>query len=59
MLLSLLRDEDNIAAQILMQYNVNYEIFKGEVESHKNNITDEMPGSSTGAKITWRTVNAA
>src|SRR5215217_1163556 len=48
LLLSILRDEDNIASQILMQFNVNYEIFKGEVESHKNNITDEMPGSPTG-----------
>jgi ATP-dependent Clp protease ATP-binding subunit ClpC len=47
LLLSILRDEDNIASQLLMQFNVNYEIFKGEVESHKN-ITDEMPGSSTG-----------
>ena len=48
LLLSILRDEDNIASQILMQFNVNYEQFKGEVESHKNGITDEMPGSSTG-----------
>jgi len=48
LLLSILRDEDNIASQILMQYNVNYEVFKGEVEAHKNNITDEMPGSPTG-----------
>jgi ATP-dependent Clp protease ATP-binding subunit ClpC len=48
LLLSILRDEDNIASQILMQFNVNYEIFKGEVESHKNNITDEMPGTSGG-----------
>ncbi|UEG53142.1 ATP-dependent Clp protease ATP-binding subunit [Mucilaginibacter daejeonensis] len=47
LLLSILRDEDNIASQLLMQFNVNYEIFKGEVEAHKN-ITDEMPGSSTG-----------
>lgn len=48
LLLSILRDEDNIASQLLMQFHVNYEIFKGEVEAHKNNITDEMPGSSTG-----------
>lgn len=48
LLLSILRDEDNIASQILMQFNVNYEIFKGEVEAHKNNVTDEMPGSPTG-----------
>src|SRR6195952_5723571 len=48
LLLSILRDEDNIASQILMQFNVNYEIFKSEVESHKNDVTDEMPGSPTG-----------
>src|SRR5258707_1549037 len=48
LLLSILRDEDNIASQILMQFNVNYEVFKSEVESHKNDVTDEMPGSPTG-----------
>ena len=48
LLLSILRDEDNIASQILMQFNVNYEIFKSEVESHKNDITNEMPGPPTG-----------
>src|SRR5471030_573426 len=48
LLLSILRDEDNIASQILMQFHVNYEIFKSEVESHKNDVTDEMPGSPTG-----------
>jgi len=48
LLLSILRDEDNIASQILMQFHVNYEIFKSEVESQKNNVTDEMPGSPTG-----------
>src|ERR1700741_314279 len=50
LLLSILRDEDNIASQILLQFNVNYEIFKGEVESHKNDVTDEMPGSPTGGE---------
>jgi ATP-dependent Clp protease ATP-binding subunit ClpC len=48
LLLSILRDEDNIASQILMQFNVNYEVFKGEVESHKNDVTNEMPCSPTG-----------
>ena len=48
LLLSILRDEDNIASQILMQFNVNYEVFKSEVEANKNDVTDEMPGSSTG-----------
>jgi len=48
LLLSILRDEDNIASQILVQFHVNYEVFKGEVESHKNDVADEMPGSPTG-----------
>jgi ATP-dependent Clp protease ATP-binding subunit ClpC len=48
LLLSILRDEDNIASQILMQFNVNYEVFKGEVEAHKNDVTNEMPSSPTG-----------
>ncbi|GAA4335637.1 ATP-dependent Clp protease ATP-binding subunit [Mucilaginibacter gynuensis] len=50
LLLSILRDEDNIASQILSQFNVNYEVFKAEVEAHKNDVTDEMPGSSTGGE---------
>jgi len=48
LLLSILRDEDNIASQLLTQFNVNYEVFKQEVDAHKNNVTDEMPGSPTG-----------
>ena len=31
LLLSILRDDDNIASQILLQYNVNYDVFKAEV----------------------------
>src|SRR6185312_7400496 len=57
LLLSILRDEDNIASQILMQYNVNYEIFKSEVESHKNDVTDEMPGSPQGGMMTLKKKN--
>src|ERR1700704_1194413 len=47
LLLSILKDEDNIASQILLQFQVTYEVFKGEVESHKTDVTDEMPGSPT------------
>jgi ATP-dependent Clp protease ATP-binding subunit ClpC len=54
LLLSILRDEDNIASQIMLQFNVNYEIFKGEVESNRNDITDEMPGSPTGGDEDFR-----
>ena len=49
LLLSILRDDDNIASQILLQYSVNYEIFKQEVEVNKNGYKDDPQGSaSTG-----------
>lgn len=47
LLLAILRDEDNIASQILQQYNITYDMFKSEVEQNKTSITDEAPGSST------------
>ncbi|WP_026898858.1 ATP-dependent Clp protease ATP-binding subunit [Daejeonella oryzae] len=48
LLLSILRDEDNIASQILLQYNINYDVFKTEVESNKDSFRDEAPGSPAG-----------
>ncbi|EDM35777.1 ATP-dependent Clp protease, ATP-binding subunit [Pedobacter sp. BAL39] len=49
LLLSILRDDDNIASQILLQYSINYEIFKQEVEVNKNGFRDETQNSaSTG-----------
>lgn len=48
LLLSILRDEDNIASQILMQFNVTYETFKAGVDQNKTDITDQATGSSTG-----------
>ncbi len=48
LLLSILRDDDNIASQILMQYNINYDIFKSELEISKEDITNEAPGSAAG-----------
>jgi ATP-dependent Clp protease ATP-binding subunit ClpC len=48
LLLSILRDEDNIASQILQQYNVNYDTFKAEVENNKGGFRDEAPGSPAG-----------
>ncbi|SDM08790.1 ATP-dependent Clp protease ATP-binding subunit [Pedobacter antarcticus] len=47
LLLSILRDDDNIASQILLQYNINYEIFKQEVEVNKNGFRDETQGSAS------------
>ncbi len=48
LLLSILREEDNIASQILAQFSLNYEIFKAEVENNKNGFKDEATGSSAG-----------
>jgi ATP-dependent Clp protease ATP-binding subunit ClpC len=43
LLLSILKDEDNIATQILNQYTITYELVKEEVEFLRNNIRSEMP----------------
>ncbi len=48
LLLSILRDEDNIASQILQQYNINYDIFKAEVEQNKTEISDQAAGHAAG-----------
>ena len=48
LLLSILRDDDNIASQILLQYNINYDVFKAEVEQNKDGFRDELPGSAAG-----------
>ncbi len=48
LLLSILRDEDNIASQILQQYDINYDIFKADVEQNKAGITDQASGSTAG-----------
>ncbi len=47
LLLSILRDDDNIASQILLQFSVNYEIFKQEVEVNKNNFRDDIQNSAS------------
>ena len=41
LLLAILRDEENIASQILQQYKVSYNTFKSEVEQNATGITDE------------------
>ena len=45
LLLSILRDEDNIASQILSQFNVNYEVFKNQLETFRLNPSSEMPSN--------------
>lgn len=41
LLLSILRDEDNIASQILQQFKITYEVFRSEVEQKSPRITDQ------------------
>ncbi len=44
LLLSILRDEDNLASQILSQYGISYDIFKSAVESNISEVKNEMTG---------------
>lgn len=48
LLLSILREEDNIASQLLAQFNLNYELFKAEVENNKDGFKDDPSNSATG-----------
>ncbi|HNB34222.1 MAG TPA: Clp protease N-terminal domain-containing protein, partial [Bacteroidia bacterium] len=41
LLLSILKDEDNIATQILNQYGINYDIMREELETFKSNFKSE------------------
>jgi ATP-dependent Clp protease ATP-binding subunit ClpC len=43
LLLAILKDDDNIATQILSQYGVTYEIVKEELEILKSNFRSEAP----------------
>ena len=43
LLLSILRDEDNLASQILGQFGISYEIFKAAVEGNLSETRSEMP----------------
>src|ERR1043165_6151199 len=43
LLLSILKDEDNIATQILNQYGITYEIVKEELDILKSNFKSETP----------------
>jgi ATP-dependent Clp protease ATP-binding subunit ClpC len=45
LLLSILKDEDNIATQILNQFGVTYDIMREELELFKNNFKAEAPQS--------------
>ena len=42
LLLSILKNKDNVATQILGQHDVDYDIFKSELEFVEQDITDEL-----------------
>ncbi|HYG15361.1 MAG TPA: Clp protease N-terminal domain-containing protein, partial [Bacteroidia bacterium] len=46
LLLSVLRDEDNVASQVLSQYGVTYEIFKAALENNLPDVRNEYPADS-------------
>ncbi len=46
LLLSILRDEDNVASQVLSQYGVTYEIFKAALENNIPDVRSEFPADS-------------
>ncbi|WP_166335988.1 ATP-dependent Clp protease ATP-binding subunit [Sphingobacterium chungjuense] len=48
LLLAILRDEDNIASQILNKHQVTYEQFKNELAQNKPDITSEAAGTPPG-----------
>lgn len=51
LLLSILKNSDNIATQLLKQFDVDYDIFKAELDYVKHEITDELsndPGDEEG-----------
>jgi ATP-dependent Clp protease ATP-binding subunit ClpC len=50
LLLAILRDEENIASQILQQFNVSYNVFKSEVEQNATGITDEASNTPSGGE---------
>ncbi len=43
LLLSILRDEDNVASKVLSQYGVTYDIFKAALEEGVDAVKDELP----------------
>lgn len=46
LLLSILRDEDNVASQILNQFGVDYDLFKGAMEDKPSEIKADMSTDS-------------
>jgi ATP-dependent Clp protease ATP-binding subunit ClpC len=51
LMLSILRDEDNVASQLLNQYAVNYDIFKASIESNIVNADESEDGGRSSSDI--------
>ncbi len=45
LLLSILKDEDNIATQILNQFSISYDVIKEELDLMRSDIRSESPGN--------------
>ncbi len=43
LMLSILKNKDNLATQLLNQYDVDYEVFKAELDSVQNDFKSELP----------------
>lgn len=48
LLLSVLRDEDNVASQILAQFAVTYDVFKAALENNLPEVKNELPPETPG-----------
>jgi len=48
LMLAILRDEDNIASQIMNNYAIDYDIFKAALDDDLPNIVDELPMDDDG-----------
>lgn len=48
LLLAILRDEDNIASQIMNQYAIDYDVFKAALDDSLPSITGELPTDDDG-----------
>jgi ATP-dependent Clp protease ATP-binding subunit ClpC len=48
LLLAILRDEDNIASQIMNQYAIDYDVFKAALDDTLPSITGELPTDDEG-----------
>jgi ATP-dependent Clp protease ATP-binding subunit ClpC len=48
LMLSILKNKDNIATQILAQYDIDYDVFKAELDLVQNDIKADLPGGDQG-----------